>query len=617
MLEFYRLWAPSSALNPQIKSHQYSQSTLMSTTATSLSDSLPSSIPKLDSTGINWAIFSVRFQDAVEAKGFWGHFDGSTPRPAVISVTTAEGATTVDPAAVDQWDKDERSAKSLLTQKIPDSTLMRIHGKKSVKERWDAIEAEYTEKGAYAQTDLRARFLESKCSERGNVREFLDSLHVKREELASVGVDIDEKDYRSTIISSLPTALANFASSQLASARLYAPTKTIAPDSLISLISEEFERQRTQRMRRSGGSKSKEDDKDEALSATAKSSKSKRGDRKPRGVCWNCGEKGHYKDKCPKPAKDAPDSKKEKAPTQSGSANAVVESDSESEGAFAMDFETDEEDEEGGWFTEAEDDEIELRFSDIKTEGDLIHGDPTSCEVECPDDALIANEPLMDTKEFFTKVEVYDSGCTKHISPYQEDFRNYTEISPKSFRAANKQNFRAVGMGEMTIDVPDGADFSQLHLKEVLYSPDVGYTLISIGNLDEEGFSAEFAGGKCVLTGPNGDHVGMIPKTSKGLYRVEHESEAANTAEEKLTLMQFHRRMGHISVDTARKLVMKGFVTGVCLDENRNDENFFCESCVYAKATRKPILKVRQGERATQIYGDWHQLLRNLEDVII
>ena len=50
-------------------------------------------------------------------------------------------------------------------------------------------------------------------------------------------------------------------------------------------------------------------------------------------------------------------------------------------------------------------------------------------------------------------------------------------------------------MGEMTIDVPDRDNFSQLHLKEVLYSPDVGYTLISIGNLDEEGFLTEFAGG--------------------------------------------------------------------------------------------------------------------------
>ncbi|KJA29505.1 hypothetical protein HYPSUDRAFT_97398, partial [Hypholoma sublateritium FD-334 SS-4] len=84
------------------------------------------------------------------------------------------------------------------------------------------------------------RFLETKCPEKSNVREFLDNLRVKREELASVGVDIDEKDYRSTILSSLPTVLANFASSQLAAARMFSPDKTIMPDVLISLISEEY-----------------------------------------------------------------------------------------------------------------------------------------------------------------------------------------------------------------------------------------------------------------------------------------------------------------------------------------------------------------------------------------
>ena len=201
----------------------------MSVTTTSLSDSLPSSIPKLDASGLNWAIFFVRFQDAIEAKGFWGHFDGTGSRPSdvPVSVTDSDGNTTTkaltdtELATIEKWDKDERSAKSLLTQKIPDSTLMRVHNKRTVKERWDAIVAEYTEKGAYAQTDLRARFLESKCPDKGNVREFLDNLRVKREELASVGVDIDEKDYRSTIIKSLPTSLANFASSQLAAAHLY------------------------------------------------------------------------------------------------------------------------------------------------------------------------------------------------------------------------------------------------------------------------------------------------------------------------------------------------------------------------------------------------------------
>jgi len=42
----------------------------MSLTTTSLSDSLPSSIPKIDSTGLNWAIFSLRFRTLSKRKAF-------------------------------------------------------------------------------------------------------------------------------------------------------------------------------------------------------------------------------------------------------------------------------------------------------------------------------------------------------------------------------------------------------------------------------------------------------------------------------------------------------------------------------------------------------------------
>src|SRR6267378_8659908 len=108
--------------------------------------------------------------------------------------------------------------------------------------------------------NLLSKFLESRCTDKGNVREFLDSLRVKREELASVGVNVDEKDYRSTILASLPVALSNFASAQLAAARMWAPTKTIDPDDLISLIKEEFDRQKAQRTRRRGSGRSKDND---------------------------------------------------------------------------------------------------------------------------------------------------------------------------------------------------------------------------------------------------------------------------------------------------------------------------------------------------------------------
>ena len=64
--------------------------------------------------------------------------------------------------------------------------------------------------------------------------------------------------------------------------------------------------------------------------------------------------------------------------------------------------------------------------------------------------------------------------------------------------------------------------------------------------------------------------------------------------------------MGHISVEVARKLVEKGFVTGVRLEPTPSGEPFFCESCVYAKATRKPVPKVRDGKHATKFGEEIH-----------
>ena len=200
-------------------------------TITSLSNSLPSSISKLDSTSLNWA-FSVCFQDTIEVKGLWGHFDGFEPHlepsPATAptaTIATAEGARPASiPAAMVsaknlaaqlQQDKNERSDKYLLTQKISDFTLMCIHLKKTIKKCWSVIVKEYMSKGTYAQTDLCQKFMDIKCMDKANVYEFLDSLWVKQE-LASVGVDIDEKDYCSTILASLPFAVSNFVLAQLA-----------------------------------------------------------------------------------------------------------------------------------------------------------------------------------------------------------------------------------------------------------------------------------------------------------------------------------------------------------------------------------------------------------------
>jgi hypothetical protein len=63
----------------------------------------------------------------------------------------------------------------------------------------------------------------------------------------------------------------------------------------------------------------------------------------------------------------------------------------------------------------------------------------------------------------------------------------------------NKQTFSTTGKGDLVIDVPNGYGEMQLRLSDVLYSAEVGYTLVFVGRLDEAGLSVTFRAGKCML----------------------------------------------------------------------------------------------------------------------
>jgi hypothetical protein len=375
--------------------------------------------PDVDPAGTNWTVFLFRFQDAIDTKGFWGHFDGSSVKPEV-----SNPATEAELAARTQWEKNEHSSKSLLTQKLPDLTMVLIHSKTMVKERWDSVVNEYTLKSEYAKTGLRAKFLGMKCGEKGNVREFLEDLQLKKEELSQAGVTIDEKDYLSVIISSLPAVMANFALSQLAAAR-FSATKTLMTNDLISMLLEEADRQKAQYTQRKGSGKGKEDD-SEALAVGETLRKKKwKGKRNPE--CWNCGEKGHFKNKCPHPLK-------EKKPAQ-GTANAAVPH--EEDGAWAA-----EEVEEPDWFC-VDKDEVEV-VGEVREEA-----------VDFNDTSGVAFLALESSKSG-DLAELYDSGCTNHISPYRDRFENFQTIIPRKFWAANQQTFSTTGVGELVVDVPNG-----------------------------------------------------------------------------------------------------------------------------------------------------------------
>jgi len=70
---------------------------------------------------------------------------------------------------------------------------------------------------------------------------------------------------------------------------------------------------------------------------------------------------------------------------------------------------------------------------------------------------------------------------------------------------------------------------------------------------------------------------------------------------EPMSVMELHRRLGHIAVESTKKLVSSGAVVGIELDTDSQEVD--CDTCIYARATRLPIPKVRISPQA-QNFGD-------------
>jgi hypothetical protein len=125
------------------------------------------------------------------------------------------------------------------------------------------------------------------------------------------------------------------------------------------------------------------------------------------------------------------------------------------------------------------------------------------------------------TKDPSEYVEVYDSGASCHMSPYKEAFTNLRPITPESILTGNNQTFEAVGMGNLPVKVPNGDGFTSITLSDVLYTPSITFTLISLRQIDKAGYTTLIEGRELHLIDRSDNTiVGRIP-VHNDLWRVQ------------------------------------------------------------------------------------------------
>ena len=101
--------------------------------------------------------------------------------------------------------------------------------------------------------------------------------------------------------------------------------------------------------------------------------------------------------------------------------------------------------------------------------------------------------------------------------------------------------------------------------------------------------------------------LGEVPLT-KGLYCLKLACKpfiGLVKASDTLTMAEIHSRLGHLAPKAIRKMLKDRTITGITLDDAHATMGT-CDSCEYAKTTRKPIRKLRDPPRREKLSDEVH-----------
>src|SRR5277367_3395715 len=82
----------------------------------------------------------------------------------------------------------------------------------TVNEAWTALKADFKKRSRMITVELCKRLQDSPCTKTGNIRTHFDNIHMMQDELASLGTSLDEPNFTTTILGSLPKSHDQFLS---------------------------------------------------------------------------------------------------------------------------------------------------------------------------------------------------------------------------------------------------------------------------------------------------------------------------------------------------------------------------------------------------------------------
>jgi hypothetical protein len=543
-------------------------------------DSTSLAVPKLRDDGSNWADYAPRIQRAMGSKGLWRHVEGTAVEPKPYALVNgvpvlSDGKT---PATEDQiesretrimdFDKREYLAQHVILSTTSTRLGAKIKDLKTATEMWEIVKGDTTTKSTLYLLDAEDQLASMKLSDNedpkthlAELKEHFQLMTQRHDNLTKMGSVLSDSRYRTIVMHSLPEsyrpALQTITAAEQASAAMGGSTsKRMKPEDLMSFFIEEAQHRVIDADRSKNG--------ESALAVHGKKPKrgkpGKRDKSKSDLHCENCGRDGHTKPNCYSKG----GGKEGQGPWQKKSRKGEKKTDETA--AIAKD-----EDEELFAFT-------------------------------CTSDYVAAADSIGVPKDKCGAC--VDSGASNHYCPDRTKFQNYRPLVNRNITTADGRSLKAVGIGDVLIELPNGSKRTPALLKNAIFAPDMAFTLISVSRLDRAHCSVDFQKSLCTIRNPEGRIMATIPRAN-GLYRLANLNksncaEHANLATGKMSISEAHRKLGHISHNAIRHAISSGRITGIDLDMDSKPE--FCEPCVKAKSARQPFPK-KSDTRATN-YGE-------------
>ncbi|WVZ70406.1 LOW QUALITY PROTEIN: hypothetical protein U9M48_019077 [Paspalum notatum var. saurae] len=217
-------------------------------------------------------------------------------------------------------------------------------------------------------------------------------------------------------------------------------------------------------------------------------------------------------------------------------------------------------------------------------------------------------------------VWIMDSGCSRHMTGHRKWFSGLNPVSTKEYITfGDNGQGKVMGVGSVSLS-------AKLSLREVAFVRNLGFNLVSVSQLLDEGFEVRFKKGACyVLDAEETLVCSLLPFGQ--VFRVDLTSVSGPArclvASPSADIWKWHRRLGHLSFDLLVRLSSMGLIRG--LPKLRAEKDLVCHPCRHGKmvaASHIPVSQVMTsypGEllhmdtvgpaRVASISGKWYVLV--------